>query len=173
MTYDPLTPIMTRWSCRAFKPDPVPKEDLDRLLEALRRAPSAGNCQPWKFLVITSEEDRKALAAAAYGQNFIAKAPITIVICGDAERSASRYADRGRELYVLQDTAAATENLLVAATALGYGSCWIGAFDEDEASQALALPNKLRPVAMVPIGLPAKKPTLSERRPIRDIVEMR
>ena len=81
MTYDPLTPIMTRWSCRAFTSDPIPKEDLDRLLEAMRLAPSAGNCQPWRFLVITSAEDRAALAAAAFDQKFVAQAPIAIVIC--------------------------------------------------------------------------------------------
>jgi nitroreductase len=173
MTYDPLTPIFERRSCRAFRPDPIPKEDLDRLLESMRMAPSAGNCQPWRFLVVQSKEEREALAVAAFGQDFIAEAPIAIVVCGEAARSSARYESRGRDLYVLQDTAAATENLLIAATALGYGSCWIGAFDEAEAARALSLPQKLRPVAIVPIGKAAKKLGKATRRPMSEIVEMR
>jgi nitroreductase len=173
MTYDPLTPIFERRSCRAFRADPIPKEDLDRLLEAMRLAPSAGNCQPWRFLVVQSKEEREALAVAAFGQDFIAEAPIVIVVCVDPARSSARYGSRGRELYVLQDTAAATENLLIAATALGYGSCWIGAFDEAEAARALNLPKKLRPVAMSPIGKAARKLGKTTRLPMSEIVEMR
>jgi len=74
---------------------------------------------------------------------------------------------------VLQDTAAATENLLIAATALGYGSCWVGAFDEDRVRAILDLPGRLRPVAMVPIGRPAERLEPSERRPRRDVIETR
>jgi nitroreductase len=173
MTYDPLTPIFERRSCRAFRSDPIPEEDLGRLLEAMRMAPSAGNCQPWRFLVMHSEDDRQALAVAAFGQDFIAEAPIAIVVCGEATRSAARYGSRGRDLYVIQDTAAAVENLLIAATALGYGSCWIGAFDEAEAARALKLPENLRPVAIIPIGKAAKKPGRPTRRPMNEIVEMR
>lgn len=173
MTYDPLTPIFERRSCRAFRTDPIPKEDLDRLLEAICAAPSAGNCQPWRFLVVRSQEEREALAAAAGGQDFLAQAPIAIVVCADAARSAASYGSRGRDLYVLQDTAAATENLLIAATALGYGTCWVGAFDEDEASAVLRLPKKLRPVAIIPIGKAAKKLGRSSRRPMSEVVEMR
>jgi nitroreductase len=173
MTYDPLTPIFERRSCRAFRSDAIPKEDLDRLLEAMRMAPSAGNCQPWRFLVVQSAEEREALAVAAFGQNFIADAPIVIVVCIDPARSSERYGSRGRELYVFQDTAAAVENLLIAATALGYGTCWIGAFDEAVAARALGLPKKLRPVAMVPVGKAAKKLGKTTRLPMNEIVEMR
>jgi nitroreductase len=172
MTYDPLSPIFERRSCRAYRDDPIPKEDLDRLLEAMRMAPSAGNCQPWRFFVVHSKELREELAAAA-DQKFIAGAPVTIVVCADAARSAASYGSRGRELYVLQDTAAAVQNLLIAATALGYGTCWIGAFEEAEAAAALKLPKKLRPVAMVPVGKPAKKLGKGTRRPMREIVEIR
>ena len=173
MTSDPLAPILNRTSCRSFRTDPIPEDDLNRLLEVMRRAPSAGNCQPWRFLVVRSEEERAALSAAAHDQRFIMEAPIAILVCGDAERSAARYEERGRSLYVIQDTAAATENLLIAATALGYGTCWIGAFDEEAVTEALALPRTLRPLAIVPIGTPVKQPRASRRRPLKEIVEMR
>jgi len=170
---DPLTPILTRTSCRAFRPDPLPEADLTRLIEALCRAPSAGNVQPWRFIVVRSDGDREALAAAAHGQSFLARAPVVIVVCGDAARSEARYGKRGRDLYVIQDTAAAVENLLIAATALGYGSCWVGAFDEKAAREALGLPGGLRPLAMVPIGRPIRGRKPTGRRPKREVVEIR
>ncbi len=173
MKDDPLGPIFARTSCRAFRTDPVPDDHLDRLLESTRHSPSAGNRQPWRFLVVRTKEDRAALARAAYDQEFLVEAPILIVICADTERSATRYGDRGRTLYVIQDTAAATENLLIAATALGYGSCWVGAFDEGEVSRTLGIPSELRPIAMVPIGKPAEQTSSPRRRPIEEIIEKR
>lgn len=170
---DPLEPILTRTSCRAFRTDPLSEGDLGRMIEAMVRAPSAGNKQPWRFLIIHSQDLRSDLSKAAFGQDFLAQAPVVIVICADVERSAARYGERGRSLYALQDTAAATENLLIAATALGYGSCWVGAFDEDAVRSVLDLPLRLRPVAMVPVGKPAERNEPTERRPKRDVVETR
>lgn len=173
MQTDPLEAIMTRFSCRSFLPDPIPEADFKRLLEVMRRAPSAGNMQPWRFIVVRSQEDRDALSDAAHDQTFISEAPVAIVVCADPERSASRYGDRGRTLYVFQDTAAAVENLMIAATALGYATCWVGAFDEERARAAIEIPPHLRPVAIVPVGKPGVRAESSPRRPMNDIVEMR
>ncbi len=173
MHEDPLDAILARFSCRAYLPDPIPESDLNRLLEAMRRAPSAGNRQPWRFIVVSSQGERDALSDAAFEQTFISQAPIAIVVCADPERSASRYGQRGRTLYVLQDTAAAVENLLIAATALGYASCWVGAFDEERARAALSIPPRLRPVAIVPVGKANARPEPPSRRPMSEIVEMR
>lgn len=148
--------IDQRRSVRAFDPvAEVPPETVERLLEAAVRAPSAGNRQPWHFYVVRDATLRQGLAAAAYGQDFVAQAPVAIVVCADAEQSAGRYGDRGRELYCLQDTAAATEHILLAAVALGLGGCWVGAFDERQAAHVLNLPVRHRPVAILPIGRPA------------------
>lgn len=144
--------ILKRRSCRDFSGEPLRKGDLEILIEALRRAPSAGNVQPWFFYVVKNETIKKGLAQAAYGQYFLAKAPIVFVICAISRISATSYGERGRTLYCIQDTAAAAENLLIATTALGYGSCWVGAFDEDRAKKALNIPEHLRPVAIVPVG---------------------
>jgi nitroreductase len=170
---DPLAPILNRHSCRAFLKDPIPHGDLDRLLEAMRQAPSAGNTQPWRFIVVHDPSTRHALAAAAYGQDFMAEPPVVIIVCADPDRCATVYGERGRTLYVIQDTAAAVENLLIAAAALGYGTCWIGAFDEDAVSSVLGLPSHLRPVAMVPVGRAAAPPTNRPRRAMSEIVELR
>jgi nitroreductase len=99
----------------------------------------------------------------------VAGAPVIIVVCADPERSAARYAQRGRELYCLQDTAAAAEHILLAAVALGLGGCWVGAFDESRAAKVLALPRHLRPVAILPIGKPAgERGIRTPRRPLHD-----
>jgi nitroreductase len=147
----------------------VSPESVERLLQAARQAPSAGNRQPWHFYVVRDPATRQGLAGAAYGQSFVAGAPVIIVVCADPERSAARYAQRGRELYCLQDTAAAAEHILLAAVALGLGGCWVGAFDESRAAKVLALPRHLRPVAILPIGKPAgERGIRTPRRPLHD-----
>lgn len=91
-------------------------------------------------------------------------------MCADAEQSAGRYGERGRELYALQDTAAATEHILLAAVALGLGGCWVGAFDEGRAAQVLSLPPRHRPVAILPIGRPAsRRNSQTPRQPLPDV----
>lgn len=145
-----------RYSVRAYDANAeVSPETVRRILEAAIRAPSAGNRQPWHFYVVRDLELRQKLVSAAGGQSFIAQAPVAIVVCADAEQSAERYGQRGRELYCLQDTAAAVEHMLLTAVALDLGSCWVGAFDEKQAAQALDLPQRHRPVAILPIGKPA------------------
>jgi nitroreductase len=149
-----------RRSVRAFDPAAeVSADAVERLLQAAVRAPSAGNRQPWHFYVVRDAAARQGLADAAYGQDFVAQAPLAIVVCADAEQSAGRYGDRGRELYCLQDTAVATEHILLAAVALGLGGCWVGAFDERQAAHVLDLPVRHRPVAILPIGKPARRPS--------------
>jgi len=157
MTKDVIAAIEERRSVRRFKPDPIPTATIGRLVDAARRAPSAGNIQPWHFTVVLNEHLRRVLAAAAYGQSFVAEAPVCVVVAAEPERSAARYGERGRNLYCLQDTAAAVENLLLAATAYGLGSCWVGAFDEEELRRILGLPKERRPVAIIALGYPAEE----------------
>jgi nitroreductase len=163
--------IEERHSVRAFDPEvEVSPEVVERLLRAAIRAPSAGNRQPWHFCVVRDPNLRKGLAAAAYGQDYVAQAPVVVVVCADAEQSAVRYGTRGRELYCLQDTAAATEHILLTAVASGLGGCWVGAFDEQEAARVLALPGRRRPVVILPIGKPAGSPSTRTGRRALDTV---
>jgi len=159
-----------RRSIRRFERDrDVPREAVERLLEAAISAPSAGNMQPWHFFVVREGETKLGLARAAWGQHFVAEAPVVIVVCADPGRSGWRYGRRGKELYCLQDTAAATQNILLAAVALGLGACWVGAFDEEAAARVLNLPSHLRPVAIVPIGYPAESPYRPARRALKEV----
>ena len=118
--------IKKRCSVRRYQATPVPEEAIGQLLEAARWAPSAGNLQPWFFYVVRSQGVKECLAAAALEQRFIAQAPVVIVVCAEPERSARVYGERGRRLYCYQDTAAAVQNILLAATAMGLGTCWVG-----------------------------------------------
>jgi nitroreductase len=162
--------IKGRRSIRAFQNRDIPPEMVDRLIDAARWAPSAGNIQPWEFIIVREPETRRKLAKAALEQTFIEEAPVVIVVCADENRSSQGYGTRGKTLYCLQDTAAATQNIHLAAYALGLGTCWVGAFREDEAKKILNIPSGVRPVAIIPVGYPAEKPQPRNRRPINQII---
>jgi len=162
--------VRGRRSVRSFKPDLVPSEKLARALDAARWAPSAGNCQPWDFIVVEDSYAKRKLAEAALDQRFLAEAPVVVVVCANEERSASRYGQRGRRFYSLLDAAAATQNLLLAIHALGLGACWVGAFDDQEVADLLGLPVYVRAVAIVPIGVPAEQPTTVRRLPLKEVL---
>jgi nitroreductase len=161
-----------RYSCRRFAPAPLPSTAIAVLLEAAVAAPSAGNLQPWRFIVVTSAPLRLRLARAAR-QDFVAEAPVVITVCAVPAESARRYGERGRSLYSVQDTAAATQNILLAATVCGLGSCWVGAFDEEAVRAALGLPTGWRPMALVPVGLPMEEAPPRERKPIEEVTVFR
>lgn len=166
---DVLEVILKRRSVRAFKPDPIPEETLRLLLESACWAGSAGNLQPWKFIVVTQGSLKGSLAGAA-SQPFLSQAPVIVVVIALPEQAATVYGNRGRELYAIQDTASAAQNLLLAATSLELGSCWVGAFDEQKVKSLLKLGPDQRPVVMIPLGQPAEHPEPTERRPLSEVV---
>ncbi len=167
---DVLEAIRGRRSIRRFKSDPIPEDDLMRILEAATWAPSAGNCQPWEFVIVTDEELKREIARAALAQMWISSAPVVIVVCANIPRTSWRYGERGRTLYCIQDTAAAIQNMLLAAYSLGYGTCWVGAFDEAGVKEVLRIPDNVRPVAIIPIGKPAEAPVAPPRIPLKELV---
>lgn len=146
----------------------VTDADVKALLEAAIVAPSAGNIQPWRFTVVRSEEARERLAAAMH-QRWAAAAPAIIVVAVDPRPCYARYSDRGETLYAIQDTAAAVENILLAAVDRGLASCWIGAFDEVAVRDALEIKPPIRPIAVLPIGYSAESAGRPARRPLEEI----
>lgn len=164
--------IEKRCSIRFFKAEPVPRDIVSRLLELACRAPNAGNIQPWLFVVVYNQEVRQQLARAAFNQSFLAEAPVCIVACAQPVLSSARYGKRGRELYCIQDTAAAVENILLAATSFGLASCWVGAFDEQAVARVLELEPEYRPVALVPIGYSRQHSSPRPRRPLEEVVRV-
>ncbi len=162
--------IRSRRSVRAFREEPVPEIILQELVELANRAPSAGNQQCRGFVLVREPAKKRALAHAA-DQDFLEQAPAILVVCTDASR-VGKYGKRGRELYMIQDAAAATENFLLAAHERGLGTVWVGAFNEEMVRRTLGLPPHVRPVTLVPVGRPAEAPGPSDRLPLRDILHL-
>ena len=147
--------IKNRHCTREFnKTKEVTGQQVEKLLQAAKMAPSAGNMQDWEFKIIKDKKIKERLAQAALGQSFVTQAPVVIVVCTNLTIAQQHYGQRGMELYSIQDTAAATQNLLLAATALNLGACWVGAFSEDKVREILGLDEDLRPVAIIPVGYP-------------------
>jgi len=167
---DVFEAIRSRRSIRAFTREEVSEEDVRKLIDAARWAPSAGNIQPWEFIIVRDAEIKRRLSIAALDQTFIEEAPVVIVVCANEMMSGGGYGMRGVTLYCIQDTAAAIQNILLTAYALELGTCWVGAFREDEARRILNVPRSVRPVAIVPVGHPAEKPSARLKRSIREIV---
>jgi nitroreductase len=167
---DVLEAIKGRRSVRVFKSHDVSQELVEKLVDTARYAPSAGNIQPWEFIIVRRLEVKRGLAEAALHQTFIEEAPVVIVVCADEHRSSQRYGARGKTLYCIQDTAAAVQNINLVAYSLGLGTCWVGAFREDEARKFLKVPRGIRPVAMIPVGYPAEAPPPRSRRLTNEIV---
>lgn len=139
-------------SIHHFKAEEFPEATLTRILEAGTWAPSAGNLQPWFFYVVKNQGVKGELEKVCYDQSQVSKAPVVIAIMADPAKSNKEYGERGAQLYCLQDTAAATQNMLLAAEGLGIGACWVGAFDEVKVQQILEAPPRLRAVALLCLG---------------------
>ncbi len=160
--------IKRRVSIRAYKPDPIPEEVLNRILEAGRLAPSAKNYQPWKFIVVKDQKVREALVPACRNQTFIAQAPIVICACALLDQAWKGMGGYWSAAEV--DVTIALEHIILAATAEGLGTCWIGAFKEEEVKKVLGIPEGVKPVALTPIGYPAQEPAPRPRKPLSEIV---
>lgn len=166
--------IYQRRSIRKYKSEPIPMNHLTQMLEAARLAPSAGNYQPWKFVVVRDSATIQQLAVAARNQRFLADAAVIVVAFADAN---VYMPPPPRETGVLMippcfeiDVMIAIEHLVLAATALGYGSCWIGAFNESEVKQVVSIPDRMKIVALIPLGLAAETAKPLSRKPLSEIV---
>src|SRR3989339_412512 len=168
-TIDIVACIEGRTSIRVFEPDPVDNDIIDEGLRLANLAPSAGNLQARDFIVVRDAKVKKALMHAAFAQEFIRTAPVVVVFCANLERIA-HYDQRGRDLYCLQDAAAAIQNFSLFMHSKGLGSVWVGAFDETKAAVALGTPTHVRPVAIVPVGYPAEKGIRRKRLPNEKLV---
>ncbi len=162
--------IRQRRSIRAYQDRPVPEDALQRILEAVNAAPSAGNLQAYQVFVVRDAALRRALSEASYNQAYVAQAPVVLVFCTDAARSARKYGQRGERLYCVQDATIACAYAQLAAVALGLGTVWVGAFHDDSVIRVLDLPDGLHPVAILPVGYPAESPAPTSRRPLSDLV---
>lgn len=157
--------INNRFSCRTFIDKKVNITDLNLILDAGIKAPSAGNLQDFRFIIETEEDKKRQIAEASLKQLWIADAPILIIVCSDLKNLIRFYEDRA-EYYAVQDTAAAAENILLKATDLGLATNWISVFDENVLRRVLRLPEQIKPYVIIPLGYTKEKPKQRKRHPI-------
>lgn len=167
-----LKAVRERRSIRNFHKKEIPEEIVDKLIDALIWAPSAGNLQARKFYCIRDQRLKRDIASAALNQTFIAEAPLVIVGCTDS-RIANRYGERGVHIYAIQDVAASIMGMMLVAHENGLGSVWVGAFREGAVVDVLRLSQSLRPVAIVPVGYPSRIPSPPPRVSRDEAVEFR
>jgi len=167
--------IKSRRSIRSYTEEEVTEEEIDRTLEAATWAPSACNKQSWRFVVVRKPETiEKLYKAASYStqhQSFIKKAKVVIVVCSNSNiYKTFPHKERALSLFTIQETAAATQNLLLAAHALGLGACWISLFSEDQVKEALNSPKGIRPLIIISLGHTKSKTNPKTRKPLKDVV---
>lgn len=155
-----------RHSCRAYQSTPIEDEKLEQVLEAVRLAPSATNLQPYRFIVAHTA-GREAELNRVYYQPWFVEAPI--VICACAIPSAAWRRPDGK-YYTDVDVAIAMDHLILAATDLGLGTCWVASFDVKAAHDVLGIPPGIEPVAFTPLGYPADELEPKERKPLSDLI---
>jgi nitroreductase len=158
--------IRKRYSVRAYKSDPVEDEVLAQVLEAMRLAPTAANRQPVRFIVVRTA-GRQAELRRIYDREWFLQAPLVICACGVPAQTWVRSDGKN---YNDVDVAIAMDHLVLAATDLGLGTCWVAAFDPAAAREVLGLPDGVEPVAFTPLGYPADRPGPKERKPLSELV---
>jgi len=162
-----LALLKARRSIRRYRPDAVPDDMVEQLLEAGRWAPSASNRQPWAFIVVQDEAVRREVArhAAYYFIRWahVDEAPLLIVLCGDRRNPAYRQ-------FLHEDVGLAGSQIMLQARALGLGTCWIGGLDRKAIAGILKAPDAMEIVGLLTVGFPAEDPEPRERKPLTEIV---
>ncbi len=156
--------IKTRRSIRKYKKEPIPEDDLRQIFEAARLAPSAGNKQPWRFIVVRDEATKRELAEKAREQHWIGDAEVVVIALAMDPNDPSVY-----ERWVERDVMTAVEHMVLAAWELGYGTCWIGAFKQDDIKELLDIPEEMTVINLLPIGVPDEKPEPRDRKRFKEL----
>ncbi len=158
--------IRDRRSIRSYVNKPVERDKIERLLEAARLAPSASNRQEWRFVVVTDPKRRRALAEAAVHQAFVGTAPVVIAACAEHD---GHVMTCGQLCYPI-DVAIAVDHMTLQAVAEGLGTCWIGAFHEEQVKAILGIPDEIRIVELLTVGYAAGPPAPLSRLPLEKLV---
>ncbi|MFH1181533.1 MAG: nitroreductase family protein [Candidatus Woesearchaeota archaeon] len=161
--------IHSRRSIRRYLDVPVEWDKIGSILDAGRVAPSAGNLQAWRFVVVKKEEKRKLIAEACLQQYWMEQAPVFIVIFAELPKMEQHYGLRGVRFYSVQSCAMAAMQMMIAAESLGLGTCFVGAFDENAIARIFNLPDTARPQGVITIGYADEKPDMPLRYRLENI----
>ncbi len=167
---DILDIIKGRRTVMHFLPQFVSWDNIAKIIDAARHAPSSGNVQNWKFIIVAEPNLKHTVAKSAHEQYEIAQAGVLIVVCAEPEKAERYYGSRGDRFYSVQNCAAAIQNMLLEAHSLGLGSRWVGAFDEEELKSILSIPEEVSPQAIVAIGYAHEIPPKPPKYPLETVV---
>lgn len=173
-----LEPIKLRRSIRKYQNQEVEEEKLEQLLESARLAPSGNNTQPWHFIVVKSEVNKKKLVKVSHDQQWMLTAPIFIVCVADIQvrmknsepMTIHEQSPQKEVKLIIRDTAVAVEHILLTATSLGLGTCWVGMFTQDEIRPTLGIPSDKYVVGIITVGYADEQPTPRPRNPLSEII---
>ena len=163
-----LEAIRIRQSARKYQNRSVEQEKLDIIFEAARLAPSAKNLQEWHLIIVRDTEIRKKLMHAAKNQRFVGQAPVVIACCAETNNN---YTMTCGQLAYPIDVAIAIDHMTLAATELGLGTCWVGAFYENQVKEILNIPAEIRVVQLLTLGYAGESPYRKYRKPVGDFVK--
>ncbi|MFB0567327.1 MAG: nitroreductase family protein [Candidatus Bathyarchaeia archaeon] len=164
---DVLEAIRSRRSVRKYKPEAVPDDLVEKILEAAVWAPSGSNIQPWNFIVI---RDRKVLGMVRkISPGYFGDAPLAILVCSDKERAYKLGGELGRDYLSVADCAVAVQNMLLASYASGLGTCIVKSFSSTAIKHILEIPDRIEPELLVIVGYPDQSPKPPPRRPLEEI----
>jgi nitroreductase len=158
--------VKARYSVRSYRPDPIPDEDLQQVLEDACFAPTAANRQAFQLLVIHTA-GRGAELRRIYDRGWFVEAPLVVCACGLPDENWVRSDGKN---YNDVDVAIVMDHLILSAANRGLGTCWIGAFDPQAAREVLGLPASVEPVAFTPLGYPADEPRAKRRKPVSELI---
>jgi nitroreductase len=158
--------IAKRRSIQSYKDIPVEKAKWGKMLVAAGMAPSAGNLQNWRFILVFDKEKIRKISEYCFKQTWISSAPFLVVVCSDTEQMRKYYGERGEHLYAIQNVAAATTLMMLAAEDMGLSTCWVGAFDEHSVGHMFMLPKWLRPVTILTVGYANEEKPVPQRQPV-------
>ncbi len=160
--------ILQRYSCRHYSPDPVDDQVLEKVLNAARLAPTAANKQPFQIIIIKPENKKEDLLKI-YNRDWFVQAPFILTVCSIPEEGWVRH-DYDNVNYSTVDAAIVVDHITLQAADLGLGTCWIGAFNPQQAREFLKLPDHVVPIAFTPLGYPLDKPKAKTRKPLSDLI---
>jgi nitroreductase len=158
-----------RRSIRKYKEKKLSRNSLNAILDAIRYAPSAGNLQNWRLIVVEDENKKEEIAKYCFKQKWMTRASVIVVVCSDDSDVKRTYGDKS-DMFCRQNCAAGIQNMLLKAYSIGIGSCWVGAHDDDKIKALLKMPDNINIEAVICFGHADENPEMPRRIDLRDIV---
>lgn len=164
--------IIKRRSIKRYLDIPVDWDRIGAVLDAGRLAPSAGNLQPWKFIVVTDPGKRRMIAESCFQQYWMQTAPVHIIICAEFNKMSRFYGVRGERLYTIQSCALAAGSMLLEAVNQGLAGCYVSAFDEEMMKRHFKIPDFARPQAVITLGYPGEEVPPPPKYTLNDVTHL-